>query len=176
MVWFEIFWAFFISNLLGYGGGPSVIPLLQEEVVNHFHWMGLAPFGEVLALANALPSPIATKMGGYIGYQLGGIAGALLALAATILPTAIAMIILYKFIHIFKSSPQVTAMTRMVRPIVAVLIGILAFQFLQGAYQSSGLLQTAVLSAGSMIALQKLKLHPALVISMALGYGALFLG
>ena len=73
MIYLNIFLSFFIANLLGYGGGPATIPLIQNEVVNHYHWMSLSEFGDVLAIANALPGPIATKMGGYIGYQLGGI-------------------------------------------------------------------------------------------------------
>ena len=172
----EILWAFFISNILGYGGGPSIIPLIQAEVVDHYQWMTLEQFGDVLALANALPSPIATKLGGYIGYQAGGIAGATVALIATIVPTAIAMIILFKFIHLFKTSPQVMAMTQVVRPIVAVLMGILAYQFLNSAYQSSGMIQTIFLTAISFIALEKFKIHPAFVIVLALTYGALVLG
>jgi len=167
----ELLWAFFVSNILGYGGGPPIIPLIQAEVVDHYQWMTLEQFADVLALSNALPSPIATKLGGYIGYQVGGILGAVVSLAATIVPTAIAMIILFKFLHLFKTSPQVMAMTQVVRPIVAVLMGILAYQFLGSAYQSSGVIQTGLIAIVSLIALEKFKIHPAFVIITALVYG-----
>ncbi|MFH5186228.1 chromate transporter [Paenibacillus sp. TAB 01] len=170
-----LFWAFFVPNILGYGGGPPIIPLLQAEVVDHFGWMTLEQFGDVLALGNALPSPIATKLAGYIGYQVAGIPGALVALIATIAPTAIAMVILYKFLHLFKNSPQVSAMTQVVRPIVAVLLGILALQFFASAYESAGIWQTAALTAISLIALEKFKIHPGIVVASALVYGAFFL-
>lgn len=62
-----LFWAFFLSNLLGYGGGPASIPLNYEEIVNHFHWMTNEGFSNMLALANALPGPIATKIAAYVG-------------------------------------------------------------------------------------------------------------
>ncbi|OXM82871.1 chromate transporter [Paenibacillus rigui] len=170
-----LFWAFFVPNILGYGGGPPIIPLLQAEVVDHFGWMTLEQFGDVLALGNALPSPIATKLAGYIGYQVAGAPGAIVALLATIAPTAIAMVILYKFLHLFKASPQVMAMTQIVRPIVAVLLGTLAFQFFASAYASAGLWQTAALTALSLIALEKFKIHPGIVVASALVYGAFFL-
>ncbi|HUC94357.1 MAG TPA: chromate transporter [Paenibacillus sp.] len=176
MTWIELFWAFFISNLLGYGGGPPIIPLLQAEVVDGYRWMTLEQFGDVLALGNALPSPIATKLAGYIGYQVAGAPGALIGLFATIVPTAAAMIALFKFIDVFKTSPQVTAMTKIVRPIVAVLMGMLAWQFLSSAYYSAGIWQTALLTAASLIGLERFKLHPALVIGAAMAYGAFFLG
>jgi chromate transporter len=171
----ELIWAFFIANILGYGGGPPIIPLLQEQVVDTFGWMTLREFGDVLALGNALPSPIATKLGGYIGYRTAGIPGMLAALAATILPTGAAMIVLFKFTDKFKGSPHVAAMTQAVRPIVAVLMAILAYEFFAASHQSSGILQTALLSAASLVALEKFKIHPAVVIGAALVYGALAL-
>lgn len=172
----EIFWAFFVPNILGYGGGPPIIPLLQAEVVDHYGWMSVEEFGNVLALSNALPSPIATKLAGYIGYQVGGILGAIIALIATILPTALAMVLLFKFINFFKGAPQVMAMTLIVRPIVAVLLGTLALQFFNSAYQSAGIWQTAFLAAASFIALEKWKVHPAAVVGLGLVYGAFVLG
>ncbi|MBA2940185.1 chromate transporter [Paenibacillus sp. CGMCC 1.16610] len=172
----EIFWAFFVPNILGYGGGPPIIPLLQAEVVDHYGWMNVEEFGNVLALGNALPSPIATKLAGYIGYQVGGILGAVVALIATILPTALAMVLLFKFINFFKGAPQVMAMTLIVRPIVAVLLGTLALQFFNSAYQSAGIWQTAFLAAASFMALEKWKVHPAAVVGLGLVYGAFVLG
>jgi chromate transporter len=176
MIYFQIFMAFFIPSILGYGGGPPIIPLLQSEVVDRYQWMTIEEFGEVLALGNALPSPIATKLAGYIGYQIAGVPGATVALIATIAPTAIAMIMLYKFLHIFKNAPQVKAMTVIVRPIVAVLMGILAYQFFFSAYESAGVIQTALLAALSFAALEKWKIHPGIVVSTSLIYGAIFLG
>ncbi|WP_373308348.1 chromate transporter, partial [Virgibacillus salexigens] len=33
MIYWEIFLAFFIPGILGYGGGPASIPLVENEVV-----------------------------------------------------------------------------------------------------------------------------------------------
>ena len=44
-------------------------------------------FGEILAIANALPGPIATKMAAYLGFKLKGTLGAVVATLAHILPT-----------------------------------------------------------------------------------------
>ena len=51
----------FVSNILGYGGGPASIPLIQKEVVDRYHWLTVKEFSEMLAIGNALPGPIATK-------------------------------------------------------------------------------------------------------------------
>ncbi|WP_221567054.1 chromate transporter [Alkalihalobacillus sp. TS-13] len=175
MIYWDIFWAFFISNLLGYGGGPSTIPLVQNEVVNRYEWMTLREFGDLLAIANVLPGPIATKMGGFIGYQIAGVPGMLIALAATILPSAIAVIILFKFVNLFKDSPHVKMLTVSVQPVIAILLGVLAFQFFITAFETSGVLHLVILTAVGWLTMYKFKVHPALVILCALGYGGVFL-
>lgn len=175
MIYWHIFWSFFIANLLGYGGGPATIPLIQNEVVNHYHWMNLPAFGDVLAIANALPGPIATKMGGYIGYQMGGFLGAIIALIATILPSALAVILLFKFVNLFKDSPKVKLMTKSVQPIIAILLAVMAYQFFLTAYENSGVFHLVLLAVVSYFALSKLKIHPSLMIVCALIYGGVFL-
>lgn len=171
MLYVKIFWAFFISNILGYGGGPSIIPLIQNEVVNHYQWLTVEQFGEVMALGSALPSPIATKLAGYIGYEVGGILGAVVALIATVAPSAIAMIVLYGFLNLFRQAPQVKAMTQSVRPIIAVLLGVLAFQFFQSSVEGIGWIHTLILGCAAALLLEKFKLHPALVIAASMLYG-----
>lgn len=54
MISIYLFMAFFIANLLGYGGGPASIPLMFEEVVNRYSWLSNDQFSNMLALANAL--------------------------------------------------------------------------------------------------------------------------
>jgi len=57
MIYIKIFWAFFIPGILGYGGGPASIPLIENEVVDRYDWMTVNEFSEVLAMGNALPGP-----------------------------------------------------------------------------------------------------------------------
>jgi chromate transporter len=175
MLYLQIFWAFFIANLLGYGGGPPSIPLIQAEVVDHYHWVTVEEFGEILALSNALPSPIATKLAGYIGYQVGGVFGAFVALFATIAPTAIAMVLLIGFVNIFRNAPQVKAMTQSIRPIIAVMFGVLTYQFFAGAVEGAGWFHTIVLAAAAFYFLERKKTHPALVVGCSMVYGILFI-
>lgn len=89
MIYIDIFLAFFIPGIIGYGGGPASIPLIENQVVSTYGWMTTAQFSDTLALANALPGPIATKLAGYIGYEQGGVLGAVIALFATVGPSLI---------------------------------------------------------------------------------------
>ncbi|MFO6497761.1 MULTISPECIES: chromate transporter [Bacillus] len=173
MIFFYLFWAFFIANLLGYGGGPASIPLNFEEVVQHFHWLSKDEFSNMLALANALPGPIATKIAAYVGYSVLGWPGVIIALAATVLPSAIALILLLKLIRRFRQSPVIKGMTLSVQPVIAVMMLLLTWEIGGNAVQSIGWIQSLVIALLSWAALTKFRIHPAFLIVAAFAYGGL---
>jgi len=175
MIYWEIFLAFFIPGILGYGGGPASIPLVENEVVLRYGWLSVSEFSEVLALGNALPGPIATKMAGYIGYEQAGILGAAVGVFATVAPSLILMIALMSLLYKFRDSPKVKRMSNYVRPTIALLLGVMAFRFFSESYEASGTIQTVFLIIASYLLLEKWKVHPAYVIVGALTYGAILL-
>jgi chromate transporter len=175
MIYWQIFLAFFIPGILGYGGGPASIPLVENEVVDRYGWLTTNEFGEVLAIGNALPGPIATKMAGYIGYAEGGVLGAIVGVFATVAPSLILMIMLLQILYRYKESPKVQALTNLVRPTIAVLLGVMTYQFFQNSFLDAGWFHTLLLIAVSYILLEKLKISPAYIIMGALCYGAVFL-
>ncbi|MFE8697815.1 chromate transporter [Cytobacillus sp. FJAT-53684] len=172
MLYLQIFLAFFIPGMLGYGGGPATIPLVENEVVDNYGWMTTQEFSEVLAVGNSLPGPIATKMAAYIGYTEGGILGSLVALFATVAPSIILMLLLMAILLKYKDRPQVKNISIVVRPVIAILLGVMTFQFAKDSVVSLGAIYSIALIVGSYVLLEKFKLHPALVIVLALIIGA----
>ncbi|MFZ3577197.1 chromate transporter [Virgibacillus sp. DJP39] len=175
MKYWHIFLAFFIPGILGYGGGPASIPLVQNEVVK-YEWMSVQEFSEMLALANSLPGPIATKMAGYIGYDEGGILGAIIAVFAAVAPSLIIMILLVGVLYKYKDSSKVKRLTQYVRPVIAILLGVMAWNFFKESYEGIGLWQTGLITVSSYLLIERMKVHPAFVIAAALLYGGLLLG
>lgn len=175
MLYVHIFWAFFLPNIIGYGGGPSAIPLVENEVVGTYGWMTTAQFSETLAFGNTLPGPIATKMAAFIGYEVGGIPGAIIALIATIGPSLALMIILVNLLHRFRHSPRVKRLSSFVLPAVAVLMASLTLDFFKTSVEFIDWLPTVAMAAFSYLALEKWKVHPAIVILIGLMIGAVFL-
>ncbi|MFB6468839.1 chromate transporter [Cytobacillus sp. Hz8] len=175
MKYIHIFMAFFLPSILGYGGGPASIPLIEKEVVDHYGWLTVHQFSEVLAFGNSLPGPIATKMAGYIGFQQGGFIGSIVALFATIAPSLILMILFLGLIYKYKDSANVKKMTQNIRPAIAVLLGIITVDFFLNSYQGNGMFMTIFLILASFLLLEKWKVHPAYVITGALVFGAIFL-
>jgi chromate transporter len=175
MIYWQLFLAFFIPGILGYGGGPASIPLVENEVVDNYGWLTVNEFSEVLAIGNALPGPIATKMAGYIGFQEAGVLGAIVATFATVAPSLILMIGLLGLLYKFKDSPKVKRMTNYIRPTIGVLLGVMAYNFFAESYAGVGFFQTVFLVVASYLLMEKWKVHPAYVIIGSLVYGAIFL-
>ncbi|MBZ9557871.1 MULTISPECIES: chromate transporter [Modicisalibacter] len=176
MIYWQLFVAFFVPNIVGYGGGPAIIPLIENEVVGRYGWMSAQTFAETLALGNALPSPIATKMAGYIGYDVAGVAGALVALFATVAPSLLLMLVALGTLYRYRDSIKVKSMSQWVRPVVMVLMAFLTWRFLAEGLETAGVLHTAIIGGVAGILLLATRVHPAFVVCFGLGYGALLLG
>ena len=175
MIYVEIFLAFFIPGIIGYGGGPASIPLIENQVVSTYGWMTTAEFSDTLGLANALPGPIATKLAGYIGYEQGGILGAFIALFATVGPSLILMIALLSLLYRHRDSPRVKRLSSFVLPAIAVLMANLTFNFFAPSIEGISWIPTIIIAVVSYFALEKFKVHPALVIVVGLLVGGFFL-
>lgn len=174
MTQWTIFVAFFRSGMLGFGGGPSTIPLVHKEVVGRFKWMNDDEFSDVLALGNTLPGPIATKMAGYIGYRIGGYLGMLNAIIATALPTVFLMILLLTTLNAYKDEAWVSGMSKAVLPVVAVMLFSLTWDFVKKSTQSYGWLKNIIIMAAALICMEVLHLHPGIVIGILLLWAVLY--
>ncbi|OLO28217.1 chromate transporter [Alkalihalophilus pseudofirmus] len=166
----EIFIAFFRVGIFGYGGGPASIPLVQKEVVERFRWMNNEEFGDILAIGNTLPGPIATKMAGYIGYRVGGYLGMLTALIASIVPTIILMIVFLTSLSAYKDQAWVQGMTHGVLPVVGVMMAVLTWQFFDKGKEGLGWWKTSALVILSLVVIEFLGIHPGIVIAILLTY------
>jgi chromate transporter len=176
MIYWELFLAFFIPNIIGYGGGPAIIPLIELEVVDRYGWMNAREFAETLALGNALPSPIATKMAGYVGYEVAGTGGATVAVLATVVPSLLLMLGALGLLYRYRDSPRVKRMSQWVRPVIAMMMAWLTLGFLFESQAGAGAFHTLVIGSFAALALLRLRIHPAFIVMAALAYGGLFLG
>jgi len=169
----DLFLGFFWSNLLGYGGGPASIPLMYREIVTHYGWTTDHQFSNLLALSNTLPGPISTKFAAFVGYDVSGVVGAIVALAATVVPSAIALIVLLRLMARYRHSSVVKGMTLLVQPVIAVMMIVLTWQMGKTSIDSLGVWQAVAIAAVALWAMQIRKIHPALVILCAFVYGGL---
>lgn len=156
------------TGVTGYGGGPSTIPLIEYEAVQKYKWMTEQEFGEILALANTLPGPIATKMAAYIGFKVKGGIGATVAILAHILPSIIAMLGLLSVLYTFRKSPFVSGMVQGVTPVIGFMLAEMAYRFFENGRKGFGLSKMMMLSAVSLMFIQFFGIHPGILIAVFL--------
>lgn len=75
-----------------FGGGFASIPLMLHEVVEARHWLDAKTFMDGIALGQVTPGPIVITAT-FIGYQIAGLAGALVGTLAIFSPSFIFLIL-----------------------------------------------------------------------------------
>lgn len=170
MAYWNLFLGFFRIGLLGYGGGPSMIPLVHAEAVQKYAWMTDEEFADILAVGNALPGPIATKMAGYIGYKVKGSLGALIAISAMVIPVLAGMILLLGLIYKLKNSGIIGGMTHGIQPVIGVMMAVMSYDFFKKSWLGWVKSRTIVWTMIAIIALGFLNLNPGILIGIALAY------
>jgi chromate transporter len=172
-----LFVAFARVGLFGFGGGPSMIPLVQVEVVEIHGWLTRTEFLDAFAFGNALPGPIATKLAGYVGYQVAGVAGAAVALLAITGPTIVAIIALASLYLRYKDRAFVQDFLYGVRPVVVALLALVVWDFAPSALLALEAWWANwplwLVTAAALVTSLRTDVHPALLIVLGGGAGLL---
>jgi chromate transporter len=151
---------FFKIGLLAFGGSTGVLPELERQVVREHAWLTQQEFVDCFALGQLTPGP-ALVMVMLPGYRLAGVPGALVALLAIFLPSAIMASLLASRWGALRSLGWFPAIQR---GLGAVALGLL----LAGTYTIVRVavvdVPSGVIAAVSFVALWRWRLHPALVI------------
>ena len=164
----NLFMAFFRIGIFGFGGGPSMIPLFHKEIVKNYQWLTEDEFADVLAIGNTLPGPIATKMAGYLGYRVAGIAGSINSIIALTIPAIIGMILFLTLLSNHKDQAWVNGMGQGVVPVVVVMMAMLTWDFMSKSHKSLGFIGTTLIGAASLMAIYYVGIHPGMVIAFFL--------
>lgn len=157
-------------GLFAFGGGPAMIPLMQEEVVGA-GWLSGEEFLDALALGNSLPGPLSIKMAVLVGWKVDGVLGVLASLIGVAGPAIVLMLGLSAVYLRFREHPALAGALRAVRPVVIAMLAYTVLELLPGGIKdyTGGVIAVVALVALAM------KVHPAIVIGVAMGAGALLL-
>jgi hypothetical protein len=79
---------FFKVGAITFGGGLTILAFMQDQVVNHLHWLTPQQFLDGLALGQLTPGPL-LMLAAFVGYEVGAIWGAVAAAVAVYLPSFI---------------------------------------------------------------------------------------
>jgi chromate transporter len=113
---------FFKVGALTFGGGLTMIALIQEQVVDQYHWLTHREFIDGLALGQFTPGPI-LMVAAYVGYKAAGLAGAVTAALASFLPSFILMLAI---LPVFERVRRLAWTRAVIRGVGPAVIGVLA--------------------------------------------------
>ncbi len=126
MVYVYLFIIFFKVGIIGFGGGYAILTLIFQDIQT-FGIMSPHEFANLVALSQVTPGPIAINAATYVGYNVAGIPGAILATIAVSLPSFILCMLVLLFLDKFKTNSYVTALLAGIRPAT---VGLMASAFL----------------------------------------------
>lgn len=122
-LYLSLFLVFFKIGLFGFGGGYAMLSLIQHEVVEVHHWIGVSDFTDIVAISQTTPGPIAFNTATYIGYTAtGSVWGSAICTLAVSLPSVILMTLVCRFFFIFRNNAYVNAALLGLKPAVIGLI------------------------------------------------------
>lgn len=87
----EIFWRFLLLGLTAFGGPTAHIGFFRHAFVEKYQWLDDTQFAQLLSLSQFVPGPASSQLGFMLGYQRGGLSGALAAFTGFTLPSSLLM-------------------------------------------------------------------------------------
>lgn len=122
MIYLELFWSFLQIGLFSIGGGYAAMPLIQEQVVDLHPWLSMTQFADIMTIAEMTPGPIAVNAATFVGIQMAGIPGAIVATAGCIFPSCIIVITLAYLYYHFRGMTMMQGVLAGLRPAVVAMI------------------------------------------------------
>lgn len=122
MIYVELLWSFFQIGLFSIGGGYAAMPLIQHQVVDLHPWLTMTQFADIMTIAEMTPGPIAINSATFVGIQVAGLPGALVATLGCILPSCNIVMALAYLYYRYKGLSMVQGILSGLRPAVVAMI------------------------------------------------------
>lgn len=103
----EIYVSFFKIGTITFGGGYSMLPILEHEVGNKKGWVSKQELLDYFAMGQTLPGIIAINVATFVGSKRGGFLGALSAVLGVVSPSILIISLIAAFISSFAENPLV---------------------------------------------------------------------
>ena len=122
MIYLELLWSFFQIGLFSIGGGYAAMPLIEHQVVEVHPWLTMTQFVDIMTIAEMTPGPIAINSATFVGIQVAGIPGALVATVGCVLPSCVIVLFLAFLYYRFRGLNLVQGILAGLRPAVVAMI------------------------------------------------------
>lgn len=198
----DLFLSFLKIGLFTIGGGYAMIPLISDTAIGK-GWITEELLIDFIAIAESTPGPFAVNVATFIGLDVGGALGVFCAVMGLLLPSLVIMLAIFYLSKKMLSNKHVQDAFTMIRPTVTALI-LAAFASVlyatvaienesnETTFNWFGLVWFAVCFfltykpkvnaekypklAPTLSVMNKITLHPILLIILSAGIGIVFYG
>lgn len=186
-----LFFVFFYIGLFAVGGGLVAATFMQQALVEQYHLITEEQFYAMLAISESTPGPVGINLATYIGTELYGIPGGIIATFGEVLPSLIVIVIIAKFFSKFQEKPLVKSIFSTLRPVTSglvliALVRVFAIALVDFSAKAGGSLMERIreiivwpavsLYIVCLVILFRTKLHPVVIVLLGGIFGVLFLG
>lgn len=172
MIYLKLFFSFLQIGCFSFGGGYAAMPLIQEQVVTLNHWLSMNAFTDLVTIAEMTPGPIAVNAATFVGTQIAGTPGAIVATFGCILPSCVFVTLLAYIYTRYRNLSLLQGTLGSLRPAVVAMIAKAGLTILISAFFVNGLISFTQENVSirmilyfivAIILLRKVKLNPILV-------------
>ena len=189
MIYIQLFLSFLQVGALSFGGGYAAMPLIQEQVVTIHHWLDISEFTDLvtisqmhswlsmseftnlITIAEMTPGPIAVNSATFVGMQIAGILGAIIATLGCILPSCIIVTLLAYVYMKYRNMSLLQGTLASLRPAVVSMIAKAGVTILISAFFIDGTVnlirqnvcvEMIIFFVIALVLLRKFKINPIL--------------
>lgn len=165
MIYWQLFLSFFQIGLLSFGGGYAAMPLIRHQVVELHPWLTLTQFTDIVTISQMTPGPIAVNSATFVGMQIAGLPGAIVATLGCVAPACVIVTLLAWLYYRYRSLKLMQGALAGLRPAVVAMIASAGVSLLVQAILPGGTAQgvdwvAALLFAAAFVAMRWKKPNP----------------
>lgn len=161
---------FFQIGLFSIGGGYAIIPFIQELAVEKHAWISQRVFADIITISQMTPGPLAVNTSTFVGLQIAGIPGAMIATFGCIISGVSISIVLYRFFQRYNKSVYVLEALSGLRAaslglIISAAATLLLLTFVETSSEGTASVDwvAAAVFTGALIVLRTWKINPILL-------------
>lgn len=161
MIYWELFKAFFKIGLISFGGGYAAMTPIYEQVVTQKAWLTAQEFSDLIAISQMTPGPIALNSATFVGLQIAGVKGAIVATIGNVIPSLIVVGVLAFIYFKFTSVKVIKNVIYYLQPVVIGMITVAAISLTKSAFKQVDInYYNIMLFLIALVLLNKTKLSP----------------
>ena len=121
-IYWQLYTSWFKMGLFTFGGGYAMLPMIQKEVIEKYHWATEDEVMDYYAMGQCTPGIIAVNTATFIGYKLKGVPGGIIATLGVISPSLIIISVITSLITNFAELEAVQHALKGIQVAVCVLM------------------------------------------------------